>query len=211
LKMPPLGREFCVPGFNMSDYVTVAQRIAQFRERHPEGCLRPVNPAEPFKVVVIGDKTFITYAAAAFRTPDDTTPGIGVAWEPFPGKTPYTKESELMNAETSAWGRAIVAVLAGDTNVGIATQEDIRNRQAEVKDANDFVPDALQALTRDDLTKVYKAAGQAGALQGKVVHPGTGESMTLTQLFMKVGETFAHDKSSEAARSNSGTSRGAGK
>src|SRR5205823_6134471 len=36
--------------------------------------------------------------------------GKGIAWEPFPGPTPFTKDSELMNAETSAWGRAIVAV-----------------------------------------------------------------------------------------------------
>ena len=34
-----------------------------------------------------------------------------------------------MNAETGAWGRAIVAVLAADTSRGIATAQDVRNRQ----------------------------------------------------------------------------------
>lgn len=201
-----------MPGFNMSDYVTVAQRLAQFRERHPQGCLRPVNPDKPFEIVTIGDKVFIAYSAAAFRTPDDPTPGIGVAWEAFPGKTPYTRESELMNAETSAWGRAIVAVLAGDTNVGIATQEDIRNRQEEAaKDPNDFVPDALAAMTRDALTKVYKSAGQAGVLQGKITHPGTGEVLTLTQLFAKLGEEINLSKSSGGAGANSGSGPKGGK
>lgn len=48
----------------------------------------------------------------------------------MPGKTPYTKLSELQNAETSAWGRAIVAVLASESK-SVASAEDVRNRQAD--------------------------------------------------------------------------------
>ena len=114
---------------DLSSYLTVAERIAEFRAKHPEGCLRPLDPDEPFKVVTVGDKMFVTYAAAAFRTPDDPCPGVGLAWEPFPGRTSFTRDSELMNAETSAWGRAIVAVLASDTTKGIATREEVQNRQ----------------------------------------------------------------------------------
>ena len=69
--------------------------------------------------------------ALAYRAPDDPMPGIGTAWEPFPGRTPYTRDSELMNAETSAWGRAIVATLAADTNKGIASREEVRNRSED--------------------------------------------------------------------------------
>ena len=116
---------------DLSGYNTVAMRIAEFRQKHPEGSLRPVNLDEPFKVLELGGRQFICYTAAAYRTPDDPMPGIGVAWEPFPGRTPYTKDSELMNAETSAWGRAIVAVLAADTVAGIATREEVENRRAE--------------------------------------------------------------------------------
>jgi len=54
-----------------------------------------------------------------------------MAYEQWPGRTPYTRDSELQNAETSAWGRAIVAVLAADTKRGIASQEEVRNRSAE--------------------------------------------------------------------------------
>jgi hypothetical protein len=77
---------------------------------------------------------FIVYVAAAYRTPDDAAPGIGAAWEPYPGQTPYTLGSELMNAETSAWGRAIIAVGASDSKRGIASREEVRNRQAERED-----------------------------------------------------------------------------
>ena len=117
-------------GYDISDYVDVAERITEFRAKFPDGSLQPVDPTKPFHVETLGDKTYICYAAAAYRTADDQRPGIGVAWEPFPGKTPFTRESELMNAETSAWGRAIVASLAADTK-RIASHEEVRNRAAE--------------------------------------------------------------------------------
>lgn len=116
-----------------SNYNEVAARIVKAREKHPEGVLRPLNPEEPYKVLEIGDKVFIVYVAAFYRTPDDERPGIGVAWEPFPGATSFTRDSELMNAETAAWGRALVAAFAADTKKGIATSLDVRNREEERK------------------------------------------------------------------------------
>jgi hypothetical protein len=120
-----------MPSPDLTDYVTVAQRIAQFRDKHPSGCLRPLNPAQPYEIRQVGDATMIIVVAAAYRAPDDLLPGVGMAAEPFPGRTPYTRGSELMNAETSAWGRAIVAVLAADTSLAIASQDEVRNRRED--------------------------------------------------------------------------------
>lgn len=133
--------------FSMSDYVDVAERIRLFAAKHPEGSLQPLDLAKPYTVEVIGDKTFIVYVAAAYRTADDQRPGVGTAWEEFPGKTPYTRGSELQNAETSAWGRAIVAVLAADTK-RIASADEVRNRQAERDEPmpHPAMPDAATAL-----------------------------------------------------------------
>jgi hypothetical protein len=111
-------------------YKQVPERIADFKQKHPEGSLRPLNPDRPYSLEVIDGQTFVVYAAAAFRTPDDPAPGVGIAWEPVPGKTPYTRLSELQNAETSAWGRAIVAVLASESKA-VASAEDVRNRRAD--------------------------------------------------------------------------------
>jgi hypothetical protein len=125
---------------SLDDYVDVATRIAEFRDQYPEGRLRPADPAKPYEIKQVqgfdqgGDviqQTFIVVVAAAFRDAGDTEPGIGMAWEVFPGRTSFTRGSELMNAETSAWGRAIIATLASDSRKGVASREEVRNRQAE--------------------------------------------------------------------------------
>lgn len=116
-------------GINLGDYIDVAERVRLFRERYPEGSLQPVDPAHPFQVIEVAGHTFIVYVAAAYRHPDDPRPGIGTAWEPFPGRTPYTRDSEVMVAETSAWGRAIKACLLDD-KAKIASLDEIRARKA---------------------------------------------------------------------------------
>lgn len=111
------------------NYVDVAERISEFRDKYPEGSLQPADLLRPYTIETIGDQTFIVVVAAAYRTAVDTRPGIGMAYEVFPGRTPYTKLSELQNAETSAWGRAIVAVLAADTKRGVASAQEMRSRE----------------------------------------------------------------------------------
>ena len=113
-------------GPNLDDYVDVAERILQFKEKHPDGSLQTVG----WSVEDVAGKTFVVYQAAAYRDPSDVRPGHGVAWEPFPGPTAFTRDSELMNAETAAWGRAIVAVGIA-ANRKIASRQEIRARTEE--------------------------------------------------------------------------------
>lgn len=108
-----------------SDYIDVAERIAEFRAKHPDGSLQQVD----VKFTDFAGKSWVVYTAAAYRTPDDPRPGHGTAWEPVPGPTAFTRDSELQNAETSAWGRAIVAALAADTKRGVASADEVRNRR----------------------------------------------------------------------------------
>lgn len=132
----------------MENYIDVAERIRQFRAAFPNGCLRPANPEEPFKIMEIGGREFIVYVAAAYRTPDDPMPAIAVAAEPSIGQTNFTRDSEVMNAETSAWGRAIVAALAADTQK-IASLEEVRNRQIDESSPTVSVP-KLKAVPSPD-------------------------------------------------------------
>lgn len=112
--------------FDLGDYKDVATRRKEFRELHPSGSLR----CKDWRLVEINGQTFVAYTAQAYRSPDDDCPGEGTAWEQVPGATPYTRGSELQNAETSAWGRAINATLALDEK-NLASREEVRNRRAE--------------------------------------------------------------------------------
>lgn len=123
-------------GFDLKDYVDVAERIRLFAERYPEGSLqsqitfRAAATLTPDGLVTA--TTGVLCKAYAYRTPDDERPGIGHAFEKLPGSTPYTKDSEVMNAETSAWGRAIVAL--GFETKKIASANEVRNRRGADED-----------------------------------------------------------------------------
>lgn len=112
-------------GFDLSNYKTVPERIAEAKAAFPEGRFqsRVIDLPDPF------GRDFIAVEAKFFRDANDPTPAVGLAWELVPGKTPYTKDSELQNAETSAWGRALIAAFASDASKGIASAEEVRNRR----------------------------------------------------------------------------------
>ena len=112
------------------DYIDVATRIIEFREKFPTGSLQQLD----LKFIDFAGTSWVVYTAAAYRTPDDAKPGVGTAWEPVPGPTRFTKDSEVQNAETAAWGRAMVAALAVDTKTGVASMQEVRNRQVDQRD-----------------------------------------------------------------------------
>lgn len=116
-----------MPSIDLSNYVEVPERIRIFKAKYPNGTL---NGQGEFVRNKEGDVIGYHYAAAAL-TNDQDNPlvGVGTAYEPIPGKTPYTKDSEVMNAETSAWGRAIAAL--GFDFGKIASQEEVRARQGQ--------------------------------------------------------------------------------
>lgn len=112
--------------FDLDGYVDVAERITLFYEKFPDGRLSRLSDPD---IRQVGDRTFVIYSATAHRTPDDPHPAVGTAWEPFPGPTKFTKDSELMNAETAAWGRAIVACGIGSKK--IASTQEVQARSGE--------------------------------------------------------------------------------
>jgi hypothetical protein len=134
------------------DYIDVATRIIEFREKFPHGSLQSWK--DPYVIEVkMPDgslKSYMVYSAAAYRSPDDSLPGVGWAYEPIPGPTNFTRDSELQNAETAAWGRAMVAALAVDTKKGIASSEEVRNRQTKTTEAPQAKAPAEKRRYTDD-------------------------------------------------------------
>ena len=169
--------------FKLDDsYIDVAERIREFKAAYPDGTLQPVDFDNPYIVQAIGNESIIVYRAAAYRTPDDPRPGIGVASEPYPGHTPYTKGSEIQNAETSAWGRAIVAL--GIPTKRIASSEEVRNRKAEQGEENRIRGDAQ----REQAADVAAQPAPAGNGDSKLI--GAAAQERLGQLIESRGRTI---------------------
>lgn len=135
------------------NYNEVADRIREFRTKFPDGSLQQVD----LKFIDFAGKSWVVYTAAAYRSPDDERPGIGTAWEPVPGLTPYTKNSEVMVAETSAWGRAMVAALAVDAQK-VASADEVANRPKETTASRDWTAELNATSDIEALRQLYNEA-----------------------------------------------------
>lgn len=144
--------------YDLKDYKEVSERIIDLRQKYPDASLQSEVILWPTEAL-----PFIAVKALCYRTRKDENPGVGLAWEPFPGKTPYTRDSELQNAETSAWGRAIVAALASDTKQGVASADEVRNRRTrESGPQHDPPPASTPSQSVEAPLAGTKAGGPAG-------------------------------------------------
>ena len=146
-------------GPNLENYIEVHERIQSFYAKYPDGSLG----CGRWYTDTIGEQTYLIYQAFAYRHPKDECPGEGWAWEPVPGKTPYTNGSELMVAETSAWGRALAA-LGFEVKRGVASKEEVaartngepvatrNNASATTPASEKQVPAARKALKASNLS-----------------------------------------------------------
>lgn len=85
-------------GFNLKDYVDVAERIGAFYERYPEGSIQTEM------VRLEGD--LVVFKATVYRDREDPHPTTGWAYE-REGVGYVNRTSFIENCETSAIGRAL--------------------------------------------------------------------------------------------------------
>jgi hypothetical protein len=140
----------------LENYVDVPQRIKLFYEKYPEGSLQ-MDPDLQFQTV--GDQIIVIGRAYAYRHAGDEKPGIGTAQEYLPGKTNFTRGSEIQNLETSCWGRAIGALGIG-IDKAIASKEEVelameRNKPEKVmmKRANPGLKQIVELLGTQGITE----------------------------------------------------------
>lgn len=108
---------------DLHDYVLVKDRVRLFYERYPEGSL-----SSTYELATVNGQDTWVVTAIASREPGDPSPGIGLGKIAVPGKTPFTRDSELENAQTKAWGRAIGSLGIG-IEAGLATYEEVAGAQ----------------------------------------------------------------------------------
>ena len=108
--------------FNLDDYVPVAERLVAFYGEYPKGSIQT-------DIIELSDKR-VVMRATVYRDPTDERPSIAHSALSIPGTTQFTRGSEIENAETSAIGRAI-AMLGFEVKRGVASREEVRNKQDE--------------------------------------------------------------------------------
>ena len=112
--------------FDLQNYVDVPTRLAEALKRWPN--LR-IQETVNETVTMPDGSCFIRCTVTVWRDETDTLPAIATAAEPYPGKTPYTKNSEFMVGMTSALGRALVYMGCG-VSKSIASRNEIEARQS---------------------------------------------------------------------------------
>ena len=134
---------------NLGDYVDVPTRFRLALDKWPD--LRVVET--PAEVVTIGDRTFISVTVKVYRDLLDLLPCVATAWEPFPGTTPYVRNSEMMNCSTSALGRCLGMMIPFGK---MASFEEVQNRQDEQPAAPSRAPKIIVDMPNKEVWPVSK-------------------------------------------------------
>ena len=152
--------------FNIDNYVVVPTRLKDALAKYPN--LRIQETAA--EVVTMPDgSTFYRCTITVWRDEADPIPAIATAAEPYPGKTPYTKNSEFMVGMTSALGRAL-GYMGFGISKSIASRNEIEARQDPQK------PDAqIAPIRREQATNTHsKGASQKQVYFIKSLAKGAG-------------------------------------
>jgi hypothetical protein len=110
---------------DLGDYVEVKDRLRMALDRWPDLCVQETGR----ELVTFGDVEYLVCTVTVWRFPEDTVPSIASAWEPK-GRTPFTRDSELMVGMTSALGRALGYMGFGILK-SIASANEVENRRTE--------------------------------------------------------------------------------
>ena len=151
--------------FSIDNYVDVPTRLNEALKRWPNLRIQETGA----EVVTMPDgSTFYRCTVTVWRDETDPIPSVATAAEPYPGKTPYTKNSEFMVGMTSALGRAL-GYMGFGINKSIASRNEIEARQDPKK------PDAQIAPIRRETSSAYpKQASQKQVYFIKSLAKGAG-------------------------------------
>ena len=112
-------------GFNLGDYVDVPTRLAMALAKFPELRIQESRP----HIIEVEQQKYVEISCTVWRDANDTNPMVAYCWEQIPGKTPYTRGSEMMNASTSCLGRAL-GFLGMGIGKSIASRDEVQTAQS---------------------------------------------------------------------------------
>jgi hypothetical protein len=169
--------------FNLGDYVDVPTRLAEALKRWPDLRIQETKPI----IVTVDNQQYVEISCTVWRDSTDLMPTIAYCWEPIPGRTPYTKGSEMMNASTSCLGRAL-GFLGMGIGKSIASRNEVQARQpgplAEVKPIRD---DLEQPFSDTTDTKQYASPKQRGMIRARAFEKKIGTTQLMPYINKLLG------------------------
>lgn len=158
----------------LSNYIEVKDRVAEFFKRYPDGSIQTEIFSLTDKMVVV--------KAYAYRNAEDQKPGVDYSSLEIPGKTGFTRGSELENAATSAVGRALSLGLGIAAHRGIASKEEVEVKQAQRESApastGKPATDAMKRMVFAEAKKQGLGDEQIKALFALVVGSPSSDGLT---------------------------------
>jgi hypothetical protein len=165
--------------FNLGDYVDVPTRLAEALKRWPDLRIQETKPV----IVTVDNQQYVEISCTVWRDCTDLMPTVAFCWEAIPGRTPYTKGSEMMNASTSCLGRAL-GFLGMGIGKSIASRNELQARQpgplAEVVPIKDFE----QPFGDTTDTKQYASPKQRGMIRALAFD----KNLTTTELLLHINK-----------------------
>ena len=169
--------------FNLGDYVDVPTRLAQALKQFPDLRIQETKPI----IVTVDNQQYVEISCTVWKDANDLLPTVAYCWEPIPGKSPFTKGSEMMNASTSCLGRAL-GFLGMGIGKSIASRNEVQARQpATVAEVSPIRADLEQPFGDTTELKQYASPKQRGMIRAKAFEKkiGTAELMPYINKLLK--------------------------
>ena len=172
--------------FNLGDYVDVPTRLALALKKFPDLRVQETKPI----IVTVDNQQYVEISCTIWRDSNDLVPTVAYCWEPIPGKTPYTKGSEMMNASSSCLGRGL-GFLGMGIGKSIASRNEVQARQpATVADITPIREDLEQPFGDTTDTKQYASPKQRGMIRARAFEKKIGTTELMPYINKVLGNEY---------------------
>jgi hypothetical protein len=172
--------------FNLGDYVDVPTRLAEALKRWPNLRIQETRPV----IVTVDNQAYVEISCTVWRDDTDPLPTTAYCWEAIPGRTPYTKGSEMMNASTSCLGRAL-GFLGMGIGKSIASRNEVQARQpSPIAEVTPIRDDLEQPFGDTTDTKQYASPKQRGMIRAKAFEKKIGTTELMPYINKLLGTQY---------------------
>jgi hypothetical protein len=173
--------------FNLGDYVDVPTRLAEALKRWPDLRIQETKPI----IVTVDNQQYVEISCTVWNDANDLMPTVAYCWEPIPGRTPYTKGSEMMNASTSCLGRALGMKGMG-IGKSIASLNEVQARQpATIAEVTPIRADLEQPFGDTTDAKQYASPKQRGMIRARAFEKKIGTTELMPYINKLLGNEYS--------------------